>query len=110
MAGTCGSCNFQGGSTLDKKILCLYDNTEYDAIHTCTHWRQYFSGMSKEARMQMVSNLRNRENNEDTERRHKEDLKSAELSRNLQLKLAAISFVLGIAATLFTQWIFSLWK
>jgi hypothetical protein len=109
MAKGCGTCNLQGGNNADKqgvKILCLYDNQEHAERYTCKHWCKYISGISIEVRRQTASDIRSRE---DAERRHKENLKSAELSQNLLIKLSIISFILGIAATLITQWIISRW-
>ena len=109
MAKTCGSCNLQGGSLPKNKILCLYDNAEHDARDTCNHCQPYIPGISIEVRNQMASNLRN---SEDTERRHKENLKIAELERKIQFRNWVIGIIILFIPLLplLLKWSKSLWK
>ncbi len=106
MAKICGSCNLQGTSLPKNKIVCLYDNSEHDALDTCKHWQTYISGISIEVRRQTASDIRNRE---DDERRHKENQESAQSNRKLQIILVILSFFLWIGAFLLTEWIISRW-
>lgn len=110
----CGGCNFQGDSRLETqgvKILCLYDNLWHKNIDTCDRWCQYSYHMSGDERLKVATALRN---NEAADRRHQESLKSAGLTRKLQIKVAVLSFlggiITGILTTLITQWIMSLSK
>lgn len=104
----CDTCNFcvgidYGGS----KIQCVYDSQLHQKTDTCNHWQQNNPIMSTDQRTKLASDLRN---SEEAERRHKESLKSAELSRKLQIKIALFGFLAGILATLLTQLILSLWE
>ena len=103
----CGGCNLQGDSKSSIEcphIFCLYDRKWHPEAHSCEHWQQYSSNISKDNRLKIASDLLNCEREE---RRHKEMLVSAKLDRKTQILISVISFFGGIFATLLTQWIIS---
>lgn len=57
--------------------------------------------MSGDERLKIATGIRN---SEEAERRHQENLRSADKTRKLHIKIAILSFIAGVATTLIIQW------
>lgn len=93
---TCGMCLFQSNHKSDDtggaEYLCLIDDKWHKGIDTCKRWKRYHN-IPESSKIQIVTEV--------------ECLKAA---AQMQLKQLLLSFFLGVAATLLTQWIINLWE
>jgi len=106
----CGNCLYHGASKADKngaRIFCMYNTSWNKDIYSCEKWTEYSHHLTNEQRQNMATQLKE---NEENQKRHNSVLKAGEKDKIFQVKLCVLSFVFGIAATLISQWIWSLWN
>jgi hypothetical protein len=96
----CGNCNYQGDISKDKKILCLIYYKWHPISDHCENWVNYSFNLIKSDRLIMANELRKRLDAQKSNRENK----------SFQIKLAILSFLSGILATLIVRGIISLCK
>lgn len=111
---TCGGCFFQGDTTSEgreTKIFCLIHNNYYNALHCCKYYRKYSHNITSNQRIKIAQGIKKQE---ETQRQKEENLITQKTfgkeSRSFNVKLAILTFLFLILATIIGNWVWSLWQ
>lgn len=101
----CGNCNYQGDSkhTGEKELVfCLFHNTWNNSNYICVEWATYSYHLSNSDRFMIAKDAK-----QSKVLLKQEKLSKVESSKDRRFKifLVVLSVLLGIAATLLTQWL-----